>query len=245
MSERRNRNDAVPETTDAEAVLIPVQVLEGESLGPGIPDLVGPLPVVLLGYHVLPEQTPPDQARQQFEKRAQAALAELAEPFAGPVETRLVFTHDAEQTIDRVADEAGVGAVMLPNPIADLDRLLVAVHGAVDVDRIATVVAALRDGRDVGLTLFAAAPEEAGLATDQLAALRERLLALDVPETAITTRTAVGRPPAAAIADAALDHDAVVMGERAPSWRELVFGELAQQVAAESVGPVIVVQRRD
>jgi nucleotide-binding universal stress UspA family protein len=240
-----SKHDEGGPETDAEAVLIPLEVLEGESLGAGIPDLVGPLPVVLLGYHVLPEQTPTDQARQQFEERAQGALAELAEPFAGPVETRLVFTHDAEQTIDRLADEAGVGAVLLPNPIADLDRLLVAVHGAVDVDRIATVVAALRNERDVDLTLFAAAPEERDLATDQLTALRERLLARGVPATAIAMQSRVGRASAAAIADAALDHDAVVMGERAPSWRELVFGDLAEQVATESLGPVIVVQRRD
>jgi len=32
------------------------------------------------------------------------------------------------------------------------------------------------------------------------------------------------------------------MGERAPSFRSLVFGEESERVAAESVGPVLVVR---
>lgn len=229
----------------ADTVLVPVRVLEGESLAPGIARLLARLPVLLLGYHEIPEQTPPDQARQQFAERAQAALAELADPFEGHVETRLVFTHDAEHTIDRVADEEGCGALLLPNPIADVDSLLVPVHGDVDVERLASFVAVLRDGRDIDLTLFAAAQAETALPTDELDAARERLIALDVSPDAIRTETVVGGPSAEAIGSAAVDHDAVVMGERAPSWREIVFGAVTEQIAAESVGPVIVVRRRE
>jgi len=34
----------------------------------------------------------------------------------------------------------------------------------------------------------------------------------------------------------------IVMGERAPSVRSLVFGEESERVASESVGPVLVVR---
>lgn len=228
-----------------ERVLLPVRILAGDGLSPGVPALVGHLPVLLLGYHVIPEQTPPDQARQQFEDRAQGALADLAAAFEGPVETRLVFTHDAEQTVDRVAEEAGVGAVLLPNPIASPERLLVTVHPDVDLGRLASVVARLCEGRDISLTLFAAAEHETDLPAAQLDAVRDRLVDLGIPAGAIRTETRTGEPAVRAIAAAALDHDAVVMGERAPSWRELVFGDVAEQVAAETVGPVVVVRRRD
>jgi len=45
-----------------------------------------------------------------------------------------------------------------------------------------------------------------------------------------------------ALLDAVPDHDAVVMGESAPSLRSLVFGEEADRVASASVGPVLVVR---
>ncbi|OYR81823.1 hypothetical protein DJ72_10255 [Halorubrum distributum] len=46
------------------------------------------------------------------------------------------------------------------------------------------------------------------------------------------------------IASAVDGHDAVVMGERAPSFRSFVFGEESERVAAASVGPVLVVRDR-
>jgi len=48
-------------------VLVPVAILEGESPSAGLIALLGSTDVTVLGYHVLPEQTPPDQARAQFE----------------------------------------------------------------------------------------------------------------------------------------------------------------------------------
>jgi hypothetical protein len=35
------------------------------------------------------------------------------------------------------------------------------------------------------------------------------------------------------------------MGERAPSLRSLLFGEESERVASETVGPVLVVRRRE
>ncbi len=60
--------------TDRPSVLVPLRVLEGESVPEGVPDLLGDAHVVLLGYHVLPEQTAPGQARMQFEDRAMERL---------------------------------------------------------------------------------------------------------------------------------------------------------------------------
>nr|WP_197428479.1 hypothetical protein [Halapricum sp. CBA1109] len=93
-------------------VLVPVAVLDGETVSSGLMALLGTVDVTVLGYHVLPEQTPPDQARSQFEDRATAALVDLREEFeaaGGAADHRLVFTHDREQTMTRVADDVGRG----------------------------------------------------------------------------------------------------------------------------------------
>jgi nucleotide-binding universal stress UspA family protein len=220
-------------------VLVPVAVLDGETVSAGLMGLLGPLDVTVLGYHVLPEQTPPDQARRQYEERATDALADLTEEFraaGGAADHRLVFTHDREQTIDRVADEVDASAIAISGVTGDVDRILVSLSGDVATDRILAFVADLVGDRDIGVTLFLATREDE--ATDRLddAAARLRDRGLDV-ETTVATGA-----PFDALLDEVPGHDAVVMGERAPSFRSFVFGDESDRVASASVGPVLVVR---
>ncbi|TYL38238.1 universal stress protein UspA [Natronococcus pandeyae] len=222
-------------------ILVPLAILKGESVSAGLTTLLEPMNVTVLGYHVLPEQTPPDQARLQYEERATDALEDLATEFGaadGTADYRLVFTHDRKQTFDRVAAETKSDVYAIPGATGPIDRLLVALTGDVAVQRIVSFVGELVGERDIGVTLF--------LATDDGPGGRELLETAAVPLANrgidVQTELAVGEPPLEALADAAVDHDAIVMGERAPSLRTLVFGEDAERVAAESVGPVLVVR---
>ncbi|MEY7851276.1 universal stress protein [Natrarchaeobius sp. A-rgal3] len=225
-------------------ILVPLKILEGQSVSAGLTALLEPMSVTVLGYHVLPEQTPPDQARQQYEDRATDALEDLATEFGaedGTADYRLVFTHDRKQTVDRVADATESDVYAIPGATGPVDRILVALTGDVAVDRIVSFVAELVGDRDIGVTLFLATDEEA--AGRKLLEASARVLSGD----GITVRTelAVGEPPLEALVAAAVDHDAIVMGERAPSLRTLVFGEETERVATESVGPVLVVRRHE
>ncbi len=228
-------------------VLVPVAVLEGETVPEPLVDLLANCPVVILGYHVLPEQTAPGQARMQFEDRAQAKLDELAAAFGeagGPVDTRLVFTHDEEQTVDRVAEETNSSVVLASNPTGQVERVLVPLGGAVDVERIGAFLAALLAGTDVAVTLFHVAPDEASVADGEaiLDGAAEALVAGGVAEGRIDREVAVDDRPLVAISDAATDHDVVVMSESAPSLRSFLFGDAFERIADRSLGPVLVVQ---
>ncbi|RQG96569.1 universal stress protein [Natrarchaeobius chitinivorans] len=225
-------------------ILVPLAILEGGSVSAGLTELLEPMNVTVLGYHVLPEQTPPDQARLQYEERATDALEDLATEFGaedGTADYRLVFTHDRKQTFDRVAEATDSPVYAIPGATGPIDRILVALTGDVAVERIVSFVAELIGDHEIGVTLF--------LATDEEATGRELLetsaRALAGNEIDVRTELAVDQPPLEALAAAAVDHDAIVMGERAPSLRTLVFGEEAERVAAESVGPVLVVRHRE
>ncbi|MFB6135568.1 MAG: universal stress protein [Halobacteriaceae archaeon] len=230
------------------SVLVPLRVLEGETVSPGTVDLLAAHRVVLLGYHELPEQTPPEQARDQFEAQAQQKLDAVVEAFeaagADP-ETRIVFTHDAEQTIDRVADETDCPAFLIPNPSAEVTDVLVAVAPAVDVANVVEVSAPLLAGADVDVTVFAtaASEEDRAASEDLVASTREALESAGVPADRVDGAVEVTTAPVRATAEAGARHDLVVMGERAPSLRSVVFGEDPDQVAELSVGPVLVVRR--
>ncbi|TQQ81581.1 universal stress protein [Halonotius roseus] len=222
-------------------VLVPVEVLDGKTVAPGLMSLLGTMDVTVLGYHVLPEQTPPDQARHQFEERATAALEDLSEEFraaGGAADHRLVFTHDREQTVRRVADELAANAFAISGMTGDVDDLLVSLSGDVAVDRITDFVTELIGDRDIDVTLLLAGDPEAA-ADDRLETAGTQLREAGIDT---NTSTAAGSP-FDSLMDAAPTHDAIVIGEAAPSLRSLVFGDEAERVAAASVGPVLVVRR--
>jgi hypothetical protein len=227
-------------------VLVPLAVLEGQTVGPGVGGLLAPVEVVLLGYHVVPEQTAPSQARMSFEEKAQAKLNDTAEALreAGvAVDTVLAFTHEREQTVDRVAAEQDCDAVLYLNPVMDDDRLLVTLHGDVDAERIGRFTASLVVDRDVAITILEVTPPDE--LADLTGVAADALLDGGVPRERITREHAATTTPVVAIADVATSFDALVMGEREPNLRDLLFGDFEERVAAESLGAVFVVRRAE
>ncbi|AWB27685.1 universal stress protein [Halococcoides cellulosivorans] len=229
-------------------VLVPIEVLEGESLPEGTPELLAEAHVILLGYHVIPDQTAPGQARMQFEERAQDRLTEyrtVLEEGGATVETRLVFTHDGQQTIDRQSKEHDCLATLVPRTVTELEDVLVAVRGTVGIDRLAQVVTGLFAETDVTITLFHVTDEDESDADVDLMldGLVDRFEDGAIDPARIGTRTERGVKPADAIADLAAEYDVVVMGESDPSLATFVFGHSAEQVAERFLGPVLVVER--
>jgi len=234
--------------TDRPSILVPIRVLEGESVPEGVPALLANAHVVLLGYHVIPEQTALGQAQMQFEDRANSRLDEYEELFedaGATVERRLVFTHDGQRTLDRMTTEHDCLAVLVPNAAGAVDDVLVAIRGAVGIDRLARVVAGVFGPTGATVTLYHVADETE---TDQdiqtlLDGMTQRLTDLGMEAASVETRIEREQNALDAIVDAADASDAVVMGESDPSLATFVFGMPAAQVADRFLGPVLVVQR--
>lgn len=254
MTDRRTLTDGgeVPPgsaaETDRPTVLVPLEVLEGESLPAGTTELLANARVVLLGYHVLPEQTATEQAREQFGETAMSKLDEFAgalEAAGAIVETRLVFTHDEQTTIDRLIYEYDCLAVLVPNSTERVESVVVAVRGTVGVDRIARLVAGLFARTDVGVTLYhvLAEDETDDDAETLLNGVRAELVERGMDADAVEVLVEGTETPIDAIADHGEAHDAVIMGETDPSVTTFVFGMPSEQVAERFLGPVLVVQR--
>lgn len=229
-------------------VLVPIRVLAGETVPEGVPAMLAHAHVVLLGYHVIPEQTAPGQARMQFEDEALDRLEDLEEGFeaaGATVEPRLVFTHEAQKTINRQIYEHGAIAVLVPDAVPAVERVLVAVRGTVGADRLTRVVAGLFGPTDATITLLhvAAAEESDEDASTLLAGIADRLAELGVDPDAVETRVERDVPALDAIVGESGAHDVVVMGESDPTIATYFFGMPADQVGERFVGPVLVVQR--
>ena len=235
---------ADPEPT----ILVPIDV-HGEAVLPsGTAALLANARVVLLGYHEIPEQTATEQAREQLGEPAMATLERLGETLTDAgvtVETRLVFTHEATTTIDRIIYEHDCLAVLVANAVPHVENVLLAVRGLVGLDRNTALVAGLFADRGTDVTVYhgrdADEPvaEARGVVTETERALVDRGVEPDAIETVVEETD----EPVAAIAQQAADHDVVVMGETNPSVTTVVFGMPADRVAEEFQGPVLVVQR--
>lgn len=229
-------------------ILVPIRVLEGESIPDGVPELLANAHVVLVGYHVIPEQTATGQARMQFEDQATDRLEAYEAMFTragASVDRRLVFTHDAQQTIDRQIAEHGCLAALVPNAVGTVEDVLVAVRGTVGSDRLAQLVAGVFGQTEATVTLYHVATDDE---TDEdaktlLDGLVGRLESLELDPAQIETRVDRKQDAFDAIVDAAADVDVVVMGETDPSLATFVFGMPADQLAERFFGPVFVVQR--
>lgn len=228
-------------------VLVPVEVLEGESISSSLAAFLAPADVVVLGYHVLPEQTPTEQASMQFEDRAREAVEDLAAVFresGGDVETRVSFTHDRDQTVERVAAEVGATAVLLPNPVSEVSDIVVPFRGAIDHERLADLVATLLADGEGTVTLWGI--ESDGFDAEETVqhartSLRER--GLDAAR--ITTETTVAESPIRDIVARSAAFDLIVMGAGEESLWSALFGEDAERVAEGAVAPVLVVRERE
>ena len=230
-------------------VLVPVEILRGQMVPETIVETFSSVPVVLLGYHELPDQTAPSQARNQFEDKAQDELDDLVTAFenvGGDVTKRLVFTHDAMKTFERLAVEHACDSVLLLNPAPILDDVLVPIRGDVNVEHIARLVGSVAAGTDIAITLLHVASDDDGRAVGE-SLLEEATATLEetgVHRSRVTQSVVVDDDPLEVILEAADDHDLVVLGEDRPSVRELIFGDTSEIVAEQAVCPVLVVRRR-
>jgi nucleotide-binding universal stress UspA family protein len=241
--------DETPETTgplsirEPPRVLIPIEVLEGETIPQSLVDFLAPAQLVVLGYHVLPEQTPTEQASMQFEERARAAVDDIAVAFGeahSDVETRVAFTHDEDQTLDRIADEVDATAVLLPNPTGDISEILVPLRGVVDVDRLADLVATLVDGDDKRVTLWDLTVSED---TDLIGRSERTLRNRGLTDDQIRTESDDVEFPTRAIVERTDEFDIVVMGEGEQTLLTTVLGDTSERIAEGAVAPVLVVRR--
>ncbi|MEF8799657.1 MAG: universal stress protein [Halolamina sp.] len=230
-------------------ILIPVEVIKGESISESVVEFLAPAEIVLLGYHVLPEQTPTEQASMQFEDRAQEAIEDIASIFreAGrEVETRVAFTHNRNQTVERVAAEMGATAVLLPNPAGRIEDVVVPLRGAIDVGRVTDLVATLLSGREATVKLW-------GISTatgqfDPEAAVedaRGQLIGRGLPAEQITTEVSEVETPIYEIVDRSGEFDLIVMGAGGSSLLTFLFGDPSERIAEGAVEPVLVVRNRE
>lgn len=228
-------------------ILVPFELPDPEPLSPVLVEDLASLDVVVLGHYGLPEQTPPDAARREFEKEAQTTLEELAAPFeaaGASVTTRLVFGRARGKTIDRVAIEEDCDAELDPAPTEGIERILVPVPAGLELGRLPEFVGVLTEDGTQQVTLFHVVEADERVAAGErvLADARASMVAAGFDADQLDTELVEAPEHDEAILERAADYDAVVMHEATPRLRDRIFGTLPDRIAVATGDPVVIVR---
>lgn len=229
-------------------LLVPVDTTDPDEPALELLDVLHPLRIVVVGYYPVPDQTPPQQIREEYEEEATDTLETSVRRFAeagAEVESVLVFTRDHFQTIDRVANEYGCDAVLVPGHVESLDHVLVSLKDEENMFRVLEMIGLIMEAGDPEVTLFHAESVEKGSARSELylRGATDWLVERGLDREAITWKEPTAETQDRDLLDLAESHDFVVMGEHEPGIRERVVGDMPSRIQERTDRPVLVVRK--
>lgn len=150
---------------------------------------------------------------------------------------------DLEAIPTAVAEERDVNALLVPNPITHLGRVLIAVRDETFAPSIEQFVETLDEEIIHDLTLLTVTDSEETEAEEALlSSLKDQLVEAGFSKFSIDTEVVVSDDPSFAISQAAGGHDIIVMGETEESTYERVFGKTYESIADQTDIPVVVLR---
>jgi nucleotide-binding universal stress UspA family protein len=239
----------MPLTGDS-TILVPFDVSDDDLPAQPLVDLCRSVDVVLLGYYPVPDQVAPAQLRQDHESDATAALDEVAEVFGASgidVTDVLVFTHDREDTIDRIANEHSCDAVLTLGEAERIERVLVPVRGDTNLERIVSLLADVMRMSDVSVTLFHSVDENGDPSHGEflVRGAVDRLDEAGIDRERIDWQLSEVESPHDEIIELAREYDLLVLGETKPSLRERILGTVPSRIIDEVDEPAFIVRDVD
>ncbi|MFB6228821.1 MAG: universal stress protein UspA [Halobacteriales archaeon] len=229
-------------------LLVPIDASAPDDPALELVEVLHPLRIVVLGYYPVPDQTAPNQIREEYEQEAKGALETSVHRFAdagADIESVLVFTRDRVQTVDRIANEYDCYAVLVPGAVDSLNHVLVSLKDEQNMFRVLETIGLLMEASDPEMTLYHSESIEKGSAKSELylRGATDWLVERGLDRDRITWREPTAETQLSELLDLAEDHDFVVMGEHEPGLRERVIGDVPDRIYNRTGRPVLVVRK--
>jgi len=231
-------------------ILVPVDVSGDNPPAQPLIDLCRSVDVVFLGYYPVPDQAAPAQLRQDHESDATAALEKIADVFSASgidVTDVLVFTHDREDAIDRIATEYSCDAILTLGPAERIGRVLVPVRGDTNLERIVSLLAGVMRMSDVSVTFFHSVAEDSNPSHGEflVRGAVDRLDEAGIDRERIDWQLSDEESPHDEIIELAREYDLLVLGETKPSLGERILGTVPTRIVDEVNKPAFIVRDVD
>jgi nucleotide-binding universal stress UspA family protein len=231
-------------------ILVPVDVSDDNPPARSLIDLCRSVNVVLLGYYPVPDQVAPAQLRQDHESDATATLEKIADEFRASgtdITDVLVFTHDREDSIDRVANEYDCDAVLTLGGAERIETVLVPVRGDTNLERIVSLLAGVMRMNDAAITFFHSVTEDSDPSHGEflVRGAVDRLDEAGIDRERINWQLSDEDSPHDEIIELAREYDLLVLGETRPSLRERILGTVPSRIVDEVDKPAFIVRDID
>lgn len=232
--------------TRPQTVVIPIEFPDPDPLPPTFIDVTTSCRVILLGVYELPDEVD-DEGRHRREIEAKNTLYSLASNFVREGETaevELVMGQELADVPSAVAEERDADALLLPNPIVTLGRVLVPIRDRKFAEPVVEFVSTLEESGLIHTSLLHVAEDDDAVegAEQFLSEVENSLVEAGYPSTGIDTEVVVSDDPSFAVSSAANGYDLIIMGETQDTGYERVFGEMYESVAEQTNLPIIVVR---
>jgi len=220
-------------------IIIPVNVLKGQTIQPALAELVKDLDVVLVGIHVTPEQTAPGQAKEQFEEQAVEKLEDVMSVFEqdnGSIQSHVVFTQDRQKTINRLVDEHEAIGYVVPNPMESHEKVLLTYQHSVNPEtrtKLLEIAEELfSDSEKIELIVFGGEEDQE----------RQNAINAGINKDVLQVSTTDSIDSIGEVSREATDYDIVCMVEQQQALHGLIFGDEGERIARTSLNPLIVIR---
>ena len=208
------------------------------------------LKLLVLGYRQGPEQTSPEQSREEFEDEAQENLDNVLsdlEDLDIDMESELVFTPDLPKTVNQYAEEYNSHAVLAARPIESVNRLLVPIYSLDQVNRrIASVLRELASSSDLPISLLLLSSGESESEEDQdMDELKEKMINeltnAGISNETIRASQADVEDVSEAVSNISEKDDVVILGEPDDIDRNRFFKTIHEEIQDQVECPILVV----
>lgn len=210
---------------------------------------LAPTQVVILGYWPVPDQSAPQQLRDQFEDEAREslnAIREALENLGFRITSELSFTKDRSHLIDRVANRHGCKSVLYPGTVRStpMESVLVLLKSDSDVDRIVDTLGTLFADSDVDMLLYHAVErgDDVDAMGDMLQGVADRLAERGIHPDRIRLKQSDQGARIDTIVSEVSEHDMVVLSESEPTVRERIFGPVQSAITDRTDRPSLTIR---
>jgi len=221
-------------------ILIPIEVLKEESMPEGIIDLLKDTEVTLLGIHDIPEQTAASQASMQYKERIESILRNIKSRFVESgvkTETRQVFTHNKEKTIERIEEEEDIDATLLLNPMQTHKKILIIYRYKENLKKAGELINQMGLNKSiVGLMLVE--PEDTTLDQGVSILMNTGIKQESIKERIKTRREDIVKE----IENQSSEYGLIFIGKVGKSIKETILGNISEKIKKATYGPVILLE---
>ena len=229
-------------------LLIPINLEAVEELSSSLVSVTESLELLVLGYWPVPEQSSPEQVRDQHRQEADRRLDEVAGHFdvdADNLTRRLIFSANIAQSVDDIAAEEGCDAILTPRPIAQLERILVVLREDISYERMRAFVSDLIDDSSADLTVVFCADAEQHDEKDLVLKGFVDELEIDPSSCTIEQHSVDPQKLTTYLLDQSDDYDLMVIARTSPRLLKKLVVPTDKKVARRATSPVIVVRHHE